>query len=74
MPQKPRPAPRKPSISEILAKDPELVDCLFLVKHGVPFDVAFCLDSETRTAWVVVMGELEGLKFDWATRTWQAPS
>jgi len=34
---------------------------LFLVKRGVPFDVAFNLDDEMRIAWCIIHGEQEGL-------------
>lgn len=52
------------------ASDPVLVDVLFLVKHGIPFDVAFSLSPTRRLAWVVVMGELSGGKFDWSRGEW----
>lgn len=47
------------------------MDCLYLVRNGVPFDVAFCLPADERLAWVVAMGRFEGLEFDWATRRWK---
>lgn len=56
--------------ARILSQDPDLVDCLFLVKNGVPFDVAFSLDAVERLAWVVVFGEFSGLHFNWETRSW----
>ena len=60
--------------ARILSEDPDLIDCLFLVKNGVPFDVAFSLDAVERLAWVVIMGELIGLSFNWESRTWERPS
>jgi hypothetical protein len=33
---------------------------LYLVKNGVPFDVAFSLPVDERLAYVVVFGTLEG--------------
>lgn len=53
------------------ATDPTLADTLFLVQHGIPFDVAFCLPPHRRLAWVVVIGTLEGGKFDWNVGRWQ---
>jgi hypothetical protein len=47
-----------------------LIDCLFLVARGVPFDVAFSLPDAERFAWVVALGTLEGRSFDWTTRSW----
>jgi hypothetical protein len=46
------------------------VDCLYLVRNGVPFDVAFSLPVDERLAWVVAMGRLEGLEFEWGSQTW----
>jgi hypothetical protein len=46
------------------------VDCLFLVRNGVPFDVAFALPEDDRLAWIVAIGWLDGLAFDWRSRTW----
>lgn len=43
-----------------------LRDTLFLVKNGVPFDVAFSLDPINFMAYVAVMSELvTGKKPDW---------
>ena len=49
----------------------DLVDCLYLVRNGVPFDVAFSLPAEDRFAWVVVLGELDGHSWDHTTRQWR---
>jgi len=40
-------------------------DCLWLVKNGVPVDLAFGLDAETRTAWAILFAEMEGQRFNW---------
>ena len=48
----------------------ELRDGLFLVRNGVPFDVAFSLDGEERRAWVIVLGELDGLVWDYGAGRW----
>jgi hypothetical protein len=40
-------------------------ECLWLVKNGIPFDVAFGLDDVTRTAWGIAFSEMEGARFDW---------
>jgi hypothetical protein len=37
---------------------------LWLVWHGVPFDVAFSLPREDRFAYSVIFGRFEGGKFD----------
>ena len=58
------------SASEALAKNAELIDCLFLVKNGVPFDVAFTLPPDERFAYVVILGELAGGRFDWGAMRW----
>jgi len=38
---------------------------LWLVKNGVPFDVAFSLSQKDRAAWSIIMSEHEGAKFNW---------
>lgn len=40
-------------------------ECLFLVKNGVPFDVAFELEEIERAAWSIIFSEMNGAKFDW---------
>ncbi len=47
------------------------MDCLFLVRNGVPFDVAFSLSPEDRLAWVVALGTLDGREFDFAAMRWK---
>ncbi len=46
------------------------MDCLYLVRNGVPFDVAFSLGERERLAWAVVFGRLDGRVFDWSTERW----
>ena len=53
-----------------IADEPAVKDCLFLVNKGVPFDVAFTLDATMRLAWCVVLGELDGGRFDWTRLEW----
>jgi hypothetical protein len=60
-------------MAQILSEEPSLIDGLFLVKNGVPFDVAFSLDDEERLAWVVVMGQLSGREYNWTARRWEPP-
>lgn len=46
-------------------------DVLFLVKHGVPWDVANGLDADERAAFVVMVVEGEGgHTFNWRTLQW----
>jgi hypothetical protein len=47
-----------------------LIDCLYLVKCGVPFDIAFSLKEDERLAFVVIMGTLDGHEFDWRKMRW----
>ena len=44
---------------------------MFLVKNGIPFDVAFSLGPAEKVAYCVVMGELNGSSFDWETMSWR---
>jgi hypothetical protein len=45
---------------------------LYLVKCGVPYDVAFSLDEVERMAYVVVFGEFSGLRYNWKLLRWEA--
>lgn len=56
-----------------LARHPVLIDCLYLVRNGVPFDVAFSLTALERSAYVVTIGTLEGHVFDWSIFNWALP-
>lgn len=47
------------------------MDCLYLVRNGVPFDVAFCLPPDERLAFVVALGRLDGHEFDFSTMRWK---
>jgi len=38
---------------------------MWLVRHGVPFDVAFALDDIKRTAFSIIVSEQGGAEFDW---------
>lgn len=55
-----------------MTRSADLVDALFLVRNGVPFDVAFSLEADERTAWIVVLGELDGRVWDWGAMRWTA--
>jgi hypothetical protein len=48
-----------------------LKECLFLVSHGVPFDVAFGLDDTERAAWSIIFSEFNGAKFNWRSMTFE---
>lgn len=60
-----------PAALRALTQSADLVDSLYLVRNGVPFDVAFSLEEAERRAWIVVIGELEGLVWDWGTMQWR---
>ena len=53
-----------------MTRSAELVDSLFLVRNGVPFDVAFSLGGDERTAWIVAMGKMDGRVWDWGAMRW----
>ncbi|MEW9304554.1 hypothetical protein ACETRX_03840 [Labrys portucalensis] len=44
---------------------------LYLVKNGVPYDVALSLSSSEALAHYVVFGEFEGNKWDWKEMKWE---
>lgn len=56
-----------------LSGHPDLLDCLYLVRNGVPFDVAFSLPDEERAAFVVAIGRLDGGVFDTQAMRWRMP-
>ena len=48
---------------------------LSLVRHGVPFDVAFSLEWPELIGWNIALGELTtGKTYNWSTRTWVSPA
>ena len=55
-----------------LSRHPDLIDCLYLVRNGVPFDVAFSLPPDERMAFVVALGTLDGRVFDWQSLRWNS--
>lgn len=48
-------------------------EALFLVDHGVPFDVAFQLDDLTRTAFCIIVSEHQGATFNWNRMAFEDP-
>lgn len=57
-------------VARQIADDNDISDRLYLVRNGVPFDVAMSIDAEVRVAWVVILGQQDGYQFDWDTLTW----
>jgi len=45
---------------------------LFLVQHGVPFDVAFALEPHEALAFAVVIGQNLGREWSWDSLSWQS--
>ena len=45
---------------------------LYLVRNGVPFDVAFSLPPDERMAFVVAFGTLDGRVFNWQSLRWNS--
>lgn len=41
------------------------------MKNGIPFDLAFQLDDETRAGFCIVFGELEGGRFNWDSMSFE---
>jgi hypothetical protein len=46
---------------------------LWLVKNGVPLDVAEALPPDEREAWAIIFCEFEGASFDEETMAWRKP-
>ena len=53
-----------------MTRSADLLDSLWLVRNGIPFDVAFSLDEDERRAWIVALGELDGRTWDWGAMRW----
>ncbi len=53
--------------SKKLSEDAEFIERLWLVKNGVPYDVAFDLPEWEALAHAVVFGMFEGQEFSWVT-------
>ena len=45
--------------------------CLWLVKNGVPYDVAFNLDYPDLLAHWIVLGEFENGDWSWESMSWK---
>lgn len=48
-------------------------EALWLVRHNVPFDVAFQLDDMTRAAFCIICSEQGGAVFDWGRMDFVEP-
>jgi len=49
-----------------------LRECVELIGHGVPVDVAFSLSNDMRVAWLIILGEQKGSGvFDWNDLRWK---
>jgi hypothetical protein len=44
---------------------------LWLVHNGIPFDLAFRLEEEVRTAMSIIFSQFHGAKFDWSTMAFE---
>ena len=44
---------------------------LYLVKNGVPFDVAFTLPDDDVLTWGIIFGEMDGNVWCDATNSWK---
>jgi hypothetical protein len=47
-----------------------LVTRLWLVKNGVPYDVAFSLDPFDLYAYSIIFGEMAGNTWNWKRMAW----
>lgn len=45
-------------------------ESLVLVKNGVPFDVAFSMSRKMRRAAIIVLGEIDGGRWNWDSMSW----
>lgn len=47
------------------------MQCLYLVKNGIPYDIAMNLDAVERDAFMIIFGTLDGSEFDWRSAKWK---
>jgi hypothetical protein len=58
---------RRAETLRMIIENPDLNESLWLVWHGIPFDVAMTLSDDERFAYAVIFGRFEGSKFDFGT-------
>ncbi|MDA8230743.1 MAG: hypothetical protein M0006_05340 [Magnetospirillum sp.] len=51
--------------------DAGLTGALYLVKNGVPFDVALSLSPADVLAFSIIFGQMDGGEWDWGRMTWR---
>ena len=56
-----------------LTTDPDFAEVALLVKYGVAMDRAEAMERSERLAWLVVIGQSEGGRFNWDTMEWEKP-
>jgi hypothetical protein len=52
---------------------PGLVDALYLVSRGVPYEIAMRLSPRRRTAFVAIMGQFQGQKWNAGAMRFESP-
>lgn len=55
----------------MISADPGLRQALFLVRRGVPWEVATNLSPAELLAYCVVCGELDGGRWSWRAMRWE---
>jgi hypothetical protein len=60
-------------MARVLIDDPELNETLWLIKNGIPFDVAWSLDQTERYVWSIIFGIFEGGNFNRETMQFEKP-
>lgn len=55
-------------------RHPGLANGLYLVRNGVPFDVAFSLPPDEAMAWGIIFGEMDGNTWDFNSMAWKKQS
>ena len=56
-----------------LTTDPDFTEVALLVKYGVGIERAEAMDRPERLAWLVVIGQSEGGRFNWESMNWEKP-
>ena len=57
-----------------IAADAGLAERRWLIKNGIPFDVAMAIDDETAAGWSIRFSIFEGGKFDWESKQFKRPN
>ena len=57
-----------------IVENAEISNRLYLIKNGIPFDVAMSLQEHEVLAYAIIFGKIDGGKWDWSSMSWSTDS